>query len=125
MNATNSPSQDVNATNLLSLEDINAANSPSLEDTNVTSLRTLDYYNRVAHLGKIPVYQPSCAGTKQSMQNKLGQLQTQLSACGNPDALHSVNTHIGNAINVLKAFNNLCQVRKLPAKRYYAPKQEK
>ena len=60
--------------------------------------------------------------TKQSIHNRLGQLQTLLSACGNPDALHAVNTHTGCAINVLKAFNNQSQVRKLPAKKYYAPK---
>ena len=124
MNATNLPSQDVNATKLSLLEYINATDSPSLEDTNVACLITLDYYNQVACLGKIPIHQPSCTATKQSIQYKTGQLQMLLSACGNPDALRAVNTHIGNPIIVLKTFNNQCQVRKLPANRYYAPNKK-
>ena len=63
--------------------------------------------------------QQSYAPTKQEIQKKLCQLQTLLSECDNTDTLNAVNTHIGNAINVLKAFNSQYQIRKLPTKRNY------
>ena len=51
------------------------------------------------------ISQQSCEVIKEDIQKKLHELQTLLSECGNTDTLTTVKTHIGNAVNVIKAMN--------------------
>ena len=72
------------------------------------------------------VSQRSCEVIKQGIQKKLCELQTLLSECGNVDALTyiTVNTHIGNAVDVLKAMNSQHDVKKLLTKRQFPPNKK-
>ena len=79
---------------------------------------SLAYYEHVLNPSRNTcIAKPSI--TKQSIQDKIYELQTRLKTCTDANALTAVHTHIGNALHCLKAIQAQPKVKVLPVKRQF------
>lgn len=78
-----------------------------------TNKQTANYFKKILHPSRT-INPPSV--TKQSIQRKINDIQIILSTCNNNDALNSVNTHLGNALSILKAIQTQPNGKSLTSK---------